>query len=98
MSEIEAKKSAAPAGTPSAAVTSPESGDVPKIELRTIPATPDQPKKPSQSGLKIEGLTSIKLGDGELLYAETWLPDADQWFELLKTEVPWSPETVKMYG
>jgi alkylated DNA repair dioxygenase AlkB len=65
---------------------------------QSIPATPDQPKKPSQSGLTIEGLTSIKLGDGELLYAETWLPDAEQWFELLKTEVPWSPETVKMYG
>jgi hypothetical protein len=67
MSEIEAKKSAAPAGTASAAVTSPESGDVPKIELRTgnspvatptlsqsIPATSDQPNKASQAGLKIE--------------------------------------------
>jgi alkylated DNA repair dioxygenase AlkB len=111
MSEIEAKKSAAPAGTASAAVTSPESGDVPKIELRTgnspvatpplsqsIPATSDQPNKASQAGLKIEGLTSIKLGDGELFYAETWLPNADNWFERLKNEVPWSPETVKMYG
>jgi alkylated DNA repair dioxygenase AlkB len=50
------------------------------------------------TGLNIESLTSIKLGDGELLYAETWLPDAENWFERLKNEVPWSPETVKMYG
>jgi alkylated DNA repair dioxygenase AlkB len=65
---------------------------------QSIPATPDQPNKPSQAGLNIEGLTSIRLGDAELLYVERWLPDSEQWFEHLKSEVPWSPESVKMYG
>jgi hypothetical protein len=63
-------------------------------QSQSIAATPDQPKKPSQAGLKIEGMTSIKLGNSELLYAESWLPDADQWFERLKSEVPWSPQRV----
>ncbi len=48
--------------------------------------------------MQIEGMTSIKLGSSELLYAESWLANADQWFERLKNEVPWSAETVRMYG
>jgi hypothetical protein len=111
MSEVKAEPSAAPAGIASAAVTSFKSGDVPEIELPTgnssvptttlsqsIPANSDQPNKGSQAGLKTEGLTSIKLGDGDLLYADTWLADAEQWFKRLKNEIPWSPERVKMYG
>jgi alkylated DNA repair dioxygenase AlkB len=61
-------------------------------------ATSDQPNKPFEAGFKIQGSTSLKLGGGELLYAETWLLDPEQWFERLKNEVPWSPENVKMYG
>jgi alkylated DNA repair dioxygenase AlkB len=103
--------SAVPAGTASAAVTSSKSGDAAKIEMPTgnspvptntlsqsIIATPDEPNKASQAGLKIEGLVSTKLGDGELLYADAWLSNADQWFERLKNQVRWSPEEVKMYG
>jgi len=72
--------------------------DATTTESQSIAATSDQSNKSPQSGLKIEGLTSIKLGDGELLYAEAWLPDAEQWFVRLKKEVLWSPEEVKMYG
>jgi alkylated DNA repair dioxygenase AlkB len=65
---------------------------------QSISATPDQPEKTLPDEIKIEGMTSIKLGDSHLLYAEKWLSDADQWFERLKNEVLWSPETVMMYG
>jgi alkylated DNA repair dioxygenase AlkB len=108
MSEVNAEPSAIPAGTAPAAVTSPESGEVSKSPAENTPATtnaeatsgqsPSIDQPPSHGVQKIEGLTSIKIGDGELLYSETWLPDAEQWFERLKNEVPWSPEEVKMYG
>ena len=48
--------------------------------------------------MNIAGGTSIKLGNSEVLYLESLLPDADKWFLRLRDEVPWSPETVKMYG
>jgi alkylated DNA repair dioxygenase AlkB len=43
-------------------------------------------------------MTSTKLGDSELLYAESWLPNADGWFDRLRNDVPWSAERVMMYG
>jgi hypothetical protein len=89
---LNSRPSADPLGA-SAACT-----EIKSAQPRSIAEPPDQPNKPSQAGLKIEGLTSIRLGDAELLYADAWLSDADQWFERLKKEVPLSPETIKMYG
>jgi alkylated DNA repair dioxygenase AlkB len=66
--------------------------------LQPSATTPDQAENGPQTELQIEGTTSIKIGNGELLYAESWLPDSDQWFERLKTQVPWSPEQVLMFG
>jgi alkylated DNA repair dioxygenase AlkB len=46
----------------------------------------------------IEGMISTKLGVSDLKYAESWLSDADEWFARLRDEIPWTAETVKMYG
>lgn len=72
--------------------------EVPTAQSQTTTAAPDQPENSSQHGMKIEGMASIKLGNSELLYGKSWLRDAEQWFERLKNEVPWSPERVMMYG
>ena len=52
--------------------------------------------KPSE--MKLEGTVSIKIGSSEVQYAETWVPDAEKWFDRLRDEVPWSPENIMMYG
>jgi hypothetical protein len=84
MANVEGKQSAAPADTASAAVTSPESGEVSKSPAENTPATtnaeatsgqsPSIDQPPSHGVQKIEGLTSIKIGDGELLYSENMAP------------------------
>jgi len=90
----EIQKTQAPDG--SAAETSP--AEATTTQSQAISPTIDQLIKSFQPEMKIEGMTSIKIGDGELLYAEPWPPDADQWFERLEKEVPWSPETLNRYG
>lgn len=52
----------------------------------------------SPLGIEIEGMTRIKLGNGEIAYLESCVPDHDLWLSRLMNEVPWSPERVMLYG
>jgi alkylated DNA repair dioxygenase AlkB len=45
----------------------------------------------------IPGAQVIRVGHSEVIYVPTWLPDPDEWFELLKT-LPWTAEEIMMYG
>jgi alkylated DNA repair dioxygenase AlkB len=65
---------------------------------KSVAVAPDQPEDSLRARMNIEDMTSIKLGVSELKYGESWQPDADLWFVRLRDEIPWSPETVKMYG
>jgi alkylated DNA repair dioxygenase AlkB len=46
----------------------------------------------------MESMTIIPLGNSELRYEDYWLLDAERWYNRLRTEMPWSPEKIKMYG
>ncbi len=59
---------------------------------------PEPPRVAKITMMTNAAKVSIPFADSELQYIESWLPDADQWFARLRDEIPWSPETVMMFG